>query len=230
MSARKTITIAFIVGTVSALSACSGGSASNSGSSNTSANITNANAGKPQSNSASNAAVNASTSAGTAFSRSLELHGIKFTVESPNSASGNTVTIKPSGLEIANDEIKKNIEGSVYGADIGDLDIDGSPEVYVYVRDLSAAKRSSLVAYSANKKKSLSEIAIPEIDPKSKEFTGYNGEDEFAVVESSLARRFPIFEGTGASAKKTGKMRQLQYKLKQGEATWQLTVDKTTEF
>jgi hypothetical protein len=140
------------------------------------------------------------------------------------------VTIKPSGLQIVNDEIKKNIDGEVYGAEIGDLDIDGSPEVYVYVRDRSGAKRSSLVAYSANKKKSLSEIAIPEIDPKSKEFAGYNGDDEFAVVESRLARRFPIFEGTGAIAKKTGKMRQIQYKLKQGEATWQLTVEKTTEF
>ncbi len=230
MSARKIITIAFIVGAVSAVSACSSGSTSNSGSSNASANITNANAGKPQANSASNASANTNTSAGTAFTRSLELHGIKFTVESPNSASGNTVTIKPSGLQIANDEIKKNIDGEVYGAETGDLDIDGSPEIYVYVRERSGAKRSSLVAYSANKKKSLSEIAIPEIDTKTKEFSGYNGEDEFAVVENSLARRFPIVEGTGASAKKTGKMRQLQYKLKQGEATWQLIVDKSTEF
>ncbi|MBX7053618.1 MAG: hypothetical protein K1X36_01595 [Pyrinomonadaceae bacterium] len=170
------------------------------------------------------------TSPGKPFSKTLELHGIKFVVESPNSATGNTVKVTPSGLEVSNDVQTRSVNGEVYDAEVGDLNIDLSPEIYIYVRETGGNKKASLIAYSANKKRSLSEIAIPEVDTKSKEFAGYNGGDEFAVVESTLARRFPIYDGSGADAKKTGKMRQLKYKLKQGEAMWQLTIAGSTEF
>lgn len=207
--------------------------------------------GEPQSN--SNAAKNSATntpaansantpnSAGSqanssgaktqaAFSKTVELHGIKFVVESPNSGSGNKVTVTPAGLQITNEAFTKSIDGEVYGVEVGDLNVDSSPEVYVYVRERGGNKRASLVAYSANNKKSMSEISLPADDPKSKNLAGFNGEDEFAVVENSLARRFPLFEGTGAAAKKTGKWRQFQYKLKQGEAGWVLYVVRVDEF
>jgi len=87
-----------------------------------------------------------------------------------------------------------------------------------------------LIAYSANKKKSLSDINLPADDPKSKDLAGFNGGDEFAVVENSLVRRFSLYDGASSDAKKTGKTRQIQYKLKPGEASWQLVVDKVTEF
>lgn len=164
------------------------------------------------------------------FSKTVEMHGIKFDVASPNSESDNKVTVIPSGLEISNEGFTKTVDGEVYGAEVGDLNIDRSPEVYVYVRQRGGNKRASLVAYSANNRKSLSEVYLPELDPQSKESAGFNGEDEFAVVESALVRRFPLFEGTGADAKKTGKTRQLQYKLKRGEATWVLYVDKVVEY
>lgn len=164
------------------------------------------------------------------FSKTLELQGIKFKIESPNAATGNKVTVTPSGLEITNEAATRDVDGAVYEAEIEDLNADGSPEVYVYVRGNGPDKRASLVAYSANKKKSMSEISMPAVDPQSKDFAGYNGEDEFAVVENTLVRRFPVFDGTGANAKKTGKTRQIQYKLKPGEAAWQLYPDKVVEY
>jgi len=48
----------------------------------------------------------------------------------------------------------------VIGADIGDINVDGSPEIYVYIK---AKDKGSLIAYSANKKKSLSDIYLPPI-------------------------------------------------------------------
>ena len=167
---------------------------------------------------------------GPPFSQSLELHGIRFVVKSPNSGSDNKVTVTPSGLEITNEGFTKSVDGEVYGAEIGDLNVDRSPEVYIYVRQRGGNKRVSLIAYSANNRKSLSEVYLPDLDPQSKDAAGYKGEDEFAVVENTLARRFPIYDGTGANAKKTGKTRQFQYKLKQGEAGWVLSVDKVVEY
>jgi hypothetical protein len=43
------------------------------------------------------------------------------------------LTITPSGLSIANDVIKQEIDGSVTGAEVADVNADGSPEIYVYV-------------------------------------------------------------------------------------------------
>ena len=47
------------------------------------------------------------------------------------------------------------------------------------------------------------------------------GKDEYAVVEGSFVRRFPIAGG---------KTRQIQYKLKAGEAGWLLKLDKVVEY
>lgn len=164
------------------------------------------------------------------FSKTLELHGIKFVVESPNSATGNTLEITPSGLEVSNEVQSKSVIGEVYDAEVGDLNVDQSPEIYIFLRDLDGKKKTSLIAYSANKKKSLSEINLPADDPNSKVLVGFNGGDEFAVVENSLVRRFSVYDGASGEAKKTGKTRQIQYKLRAGEASWQLVVDKVTEF
>lgn len=46
-------------------------------------------------------------------------------------------------------------------------------------------------------------------DPKAGQ--GYMGHDEFALVETSLARRFLIYIADDASASPSGKARQLEY-------------------
>lgn len=179
-------------------------------------------------NSANSATPDSSKSASpatAAFSKTLELHGIKFVVESPNSATGNTVTVKPSGLDGPNEELKRNVSGPVTEAEIADLNVDRSPEVYIYVSKPGAAKGTELVAFSANNRKSMSEISVVPDDPK--DMQGFKGEDEYSVVEATIVRRFPLFD---SDSKKSGKIRQIQYKLKKGEASWQLAKDKVVEY
>jgi hypothetical protein len=53
---------------------------------------------------------------------------------------------------------------------------------------------------------------------------GYAVHDDFAVVEGFLVRKFPIYSSDGSSP--TGKTRQLQYTLAQGEAGWLLKLDR----
>lgn len=165
-----------------------------------------------------------------AFDSELKLLGISFHVSSPNADSGNTVSIKPSGLLIDNAPVLRQIDGLVTGAEVADLNVDGSPEVYVYVRSRDPGARASLVAYSANRRKSLSEINLPRIADHKGADAGYRGHDEMAVVESTFVRRFPLFGGSDGAPAPTGLMRQLQYKLVPGEASWQLRLDKMIEF
>ena len=172
----------------------------------------------------------ASPVTGTSFDRTLELQGIRFRVTSANKGSTNTLRIVPAGLEIDNSPIERTINGTVTGAEVADLNVDGSPEIYVYVTSAGSGSYGSLVAYSVNRRKSLSEIYLPPLTENKVASKGYMGHDEFAVVESVLAQRFPIYRDTDTNAKPTGGTRQLQYKLVPGEAGWILKVDRVVEY
>ncbi|NDE35060.1 MAG: hypothetical protein EB012_09435, partial [Gammaproteobacteria bacterium] len=115
-------------------------------------------------------------------------------------------------------------------AEVSDLNADGSPEIYVYVSSAGSGSYGTLVAYSANKKKSLSEIYLPPLEETPKAMKGYMGHDEFAVIESSLARRFPLYKDADTNSAPSGGMRQIQYKLKAGEAGWILKIHRIDQF
>jgi len=164
------------------------------------------------------------------FEQTLSLQGITFKVTCPNASSINTLTIEPSGLEIDNSPISREVDGTVTGAEVEDLNADGSPEIYVYVQSAGSGSYGSLVAYSANRKKSLSEIYLPPVADNPEASKGYMGHDEFAVVENTFVQRFPIYAEGDTNAAPTGKTRQLQYKLEAGEAGWVLRLDRTVEY
>lgn len=169
-----------------------------------------------------------STSGG--FDKVLKLQGITFHVQASNSGSLNQLTITPSGLEIDNRVIKQEIDGSVTGAEAADINADGSPEIYVFMTSAGSGAYGSLAAYSANHKKSLSGIYLAPLENDKKNSVGYMGHDEFAIIENSFARRFPVYEEGDANCCPKGGIRQLQYKLVPGEATWQLKLVKSTTF
>jgi hypothetical protein len=164
-----------------------------------------------------------STTSNTVFKQNFELHGIGFQVTS----QGNKLRIIPSGLKLDNSPIERDIHGVVTGADIGDINVDGSPEIYVYIK---AKEKGELIAYSANHNKSLSDIYLPPITDNPKLSKGYRGHDEFMLIENIIAQRFPIYKDNDSDDKPTGGWRQLQYKLVPGEANWQLKLDQTIDY
>ena len=159
------------------------------------------------------------------FDKKEELQGITFQVFSPNTRSGNRLTVTPAGLEADNAPLEMDVAGIITRSEVADINVDGSPELYVYGFDGTS---QTLLSWSANKKKSLSTITLPDLDAAQSK--GYCGGDEYAVVEGILARRFPIYPEDTTKMKPTGKTRQIQYKLHAGEAGWLLKVDKVVEF
>ncbi len=158
------------------------------------------------------------------FDKVLTLQGITFHVVATNEGSLNQLTITPSGLEISNSVIKQEIDGSVTGAQIADINADGSPEIYVYVNSAGSGSYGTLVAYSANNKKSLSGIYLPPLEDDKKNSVGYMGHDEFTIIENNFVRRFPVYNEGDANCCPKGGTRQLHYKLLAGEAGWQLKL------
>jgi hypothetical protein len=160
------------------------------------------------------------------FVATQELQGMTFKVTS----SGGTVTITPSGLEIDNSPVTVAVKDVVNRAEAGDINADGSPEIYIYAAETTGEMRASLIAFGTNRKKSMTPIYLPPLEDDAKNAKGYRGHDEFAVVEGIIARRFPIFPEDASKTEPTGRMRQLQYKLVAGEAGWILKLDKDIEF
>ncbi|MEP4077950.1 PliI family lysozyme inhibitor of I-type lysozyme [Haloferula sp.] len=165
-----------------------------------------------------------------AYEKAHSLQGITFTINCPNEGSLNKATLSTKGLEGENAPITLEIDGTITGSEVADLNADGSPEIYIFTASAGSGSYAGLVAYSTNSKKSLTAIYLPELGEDKKNSAGYMGHDQFAIVESVLARRFPLYEKKDSNAKPTGKTRQLQYKLKAGEAGWVLKLEKSTDY
>jgi hypothetical protein len=165
-----------------------------------------------------------------AFDSTFELLEVRFHVVGAADGSVGRLTITPSGLEIDNSPMTQEIDGTVTGAEVADLNVDQSPEIYVYVRSAGPDARGRVVAYAANRRKSLSQVYLPPVTENAKAANGYKGHDDFAVVENTFVQRFPVYTDTAANATSTKGTRQLQYKLKPGEAGWMLKLDKVVDY
>ena len=181
-------------------------------------------------NKVSNGASNALNDSPAGFQETLSLQGLTFKLSSPNDQSINNLTIEAKGLKQKAEPIRREIDGTISGAEVADLNVDGFPEVYVYATSAGSGSYGSVVAFSSNKNKSLSEIYVTPIEKVKKASKGYMGHDEFSVVESTLVRRFPVYRQGDINAKATGGMRQIHYKLKAGEAGWVLVPARVEEY
>jgi hypothetical protein len=166
---------------------------------------------------------------GAVFLETLELQGIRFQVSCTNEGSLNTLSIVPAGLEIDNSPIVQTVDGSVSGAEAADLNGDGSPEIYVYVTSAGSGSYGSLAAYSANRRKSLSDIYLPPLEQDKAASKGYMGHDEFAVEGRYLLRRFPVYRVADTNSRPTGGKRLIYYQLVPGEAGWVLKIDRVVD-
>lgn len=166
----------------------------------------------------------------TNFSKTLSLQGFTFDINTTGEGSIQQLTIQPHGLKVVNDKIDMEIDGFVTDAEITDLDADGYPEIFIYTVSAGSGSYGNVIGYAVNKGKSISAIYFPPVNENPKINQGYMGHDEFAVGELALLQRFKTYNANDKNNVPTGKTRQIQYKLKQGEASWQLAVDKVLEY
>jgi len=74
------------------------------------------------------------SAANGAYDKKLGLQGITCHVTCPNKGSLNRLTIVPAGLTGENKKIEVEVDGTVTGAEVADLNADGSPEIYIYTQ------------------------------------------------------------------------------------------------
>jgi len=154
----------------------------------------------------------------TIFSKVLRLQGIGFYVTSVRKGPQTEVTVSPFGLEEVNRVETYTVDGSVVDAEVEDLNADGSPELLIYTQSFGSGSYGNVLAFSVNNRKSLSRAYFPPVVENPSINKGYMGHDEFSVVETSLVQRFPVYNEGDPNARPTGGIRQISYKLVEGEA------------
>ena len=165
----------------------------------------------------------------TSFQKTLALNNISFDIKTIGEGSLRQLSIQPKGLEEDNREINLEIDGQVMNAAIGDLNSDGFPEILIYTISAGSGSYGNVIGYSVNNGKSLSQITFPELSDNKEASAGYMGHDEFAIVENSLVRKFPIYKDKDTNSNPTGGTRQIVYKLKNGEASRIFVIDKISQ-
>lgn len=146
----------------------------------------------------------------------LSLQGVSFQVTTQGAGSVQQLEVKASEHGHAYPVVKEELLGSLTGREVEDLNSDGRPELILFVTSAGSGSYGSVLAWSASKGHTLLPITMPELGGKLAQ--GYMGHDQFAVVETTLMRRFPIYRPGDTNAKPTGGTRQIGYKLVAGEA------------
>jgi len=164
------------------------------------------------------------------FQKTLTLQNISFDIQTTGQGSISEVTIQPKGLEIDNQKITLELDGQIVNAEIEDLNSDGFPEILIFTISAGSGSYGNVLGYSVNNGKSISQIYFPELSENKEANSGYMGHDEFAIIETSLARRFPIYKDGDTNNNPTGGTRQILYKLKNGEASRLFVIDKISEY
>ncbi|MFN7678656.1 MAG: hypothetical protein ACK5QW_08705 [Cyanobacteriota bacterium] len=172
--------------------------------------------------------VSASAWAAGAFSRTLSLQGYSFQVKATGEGSQQQLTITTRGGKLPIKTITQSVDGQVVGAEVADLNSNSLPEIYVYVQGAGSGSYGQLVAYTVANGDQLSPIHLQELTGAPAQ--GYQGHDEFSVIEGCLVRRFPIYKPSDSNAKATGGLRQICYKLRNGEASWILRPTSVLQF
>lgn len=123
----------------------------------------------------------------------------------------NSLTIKPIGFKSEARDVALELKGRVISAEIDDLNMDGFPEVVIYM--LTSDNRTTILCISSKDNERMVPIIFPDITNDANLSKGYRGQDEFKLVEGVLFRKFPIFETDTTIKEPTNKLRQIMYRV-----------------
>jgi hypothetical protein len=164
------------------------------------------------------------------FEKSLSLQGITFMVQTRGEGSIRQLTVNTRGLEGGDAPFELEIDGSVANAEVEDLDSDGYPELLIYTISAGSGSYGNLIAFSVLSGQSMVPVVFPDIADSPEVSEGYMGHDEFAVVETTLSRRFPIYKEGDPNSTPSGGTRQIAYKMEAGENAPVFRIHNITDY
>lgn len=130
----------------------------------------------------------------------------------------NELTIKPVGFESGGGarDVTFMIRGRIGKSEIDDLNGDGYPDLVLFVYSDSIAEYGAVYAFLSEANKSIIPCVLPDVMMDGKVSAGYKGHDQFAIMQTYLQQKFPIYKPGDDKDKPTGGTRVLLYQLVKG--------------
>lgn len=148
--------------------------------------------------------------------------------EEKPSTSISKITVTPKGFIEVNETLKMEESDPFDYALVADINGDSFDELYIITRGAGSGSYATIYGFSSNSDKSVTPIYVPELsdDDFVALFKGYMGHDKFYVEGNKLLRKYPVYKKEDTNANPTGGDNILEYKLKMGEASWILELEK----
>ena len=105
---------------------------------------------------------------------------------------------------------KFDVDGSVVGSCVTDLDSDGFFEVIIWSQSAGSGSYGDIFVHKWTDGR-LTEIGLPDLTAKQTD--GYMGHDLFSVAEDRIVREFPLYHLVDSNAEPTDGQREIQYRL-----------------
>jgi hypothetical protein len=103
-----------------------------------------------------------------------------------------------------------DLNGEIVDVYNADMDIDGHPEILIQVKRKDTINYTTIYAFEFYDSR-VQKLDFPKLTSSQRK--GYRGNDNFYISEGKFIREFPIYEGSGATAKPTAAKRKLEYSL-----------------
>ena len=109
-----------------------------------------------------------------------------------------------------------DLDGAITDVYNTDMDMDGNPEILIQTKAKDSTQHTQIEAFEYKDNRA-QKLNFPKLTSSQKK--GYRGEDQFYIKSGTLMREFPMYDGSEADAKPTGKKRILEYGIRNNSFT-----------
>ena len=105
------------------------------------------------------------------------------------------------------------------------MDQNGFEEIYIVTTSTGSGSYASIIGLASNSDKSMTEIHVEPKDNEPLIFHGFMGHNNYRIEDNRLKMSYPIYLEDDTNSDPTGGTRIINYKLKAGEASWQMRIE-----
>ncbi|WP_080239012.1 hypothetical protein [Spirosoma rigui] len=164
--------------------------------------------------------VTAKTKKAGRYDKTLRFNVYSFNVSAADSANARQLTVKAYRGTLLLTNFKVQLDGSIINAEVGDLDKNGFPELYVYSMKANSLGRVHAWQFLADRKASITPVNWPLATDKA-----YMGQDSLWIDRASLCRKYPAYQVVNGKKVATGKTHWVRYRLKAVGSSFALVAE-----
>lgn len=136
---------------------------------------------------------------------------------------GGYLILRSDSTDLDYRSVAGELDGKIIDAWDMDLDSDGNPELYIHAKGEGKGSYLSMYIYEYADNGTNQKIKFPELSSSLSE--GYRGNDSVYIKDGKLLRQFSLFDKNDSTGTKTGKIRKIEYSLRNNSFQFKELID-----